>query len=153
MRPGEFGIDVPAGWTGSDANGIVELEPVSRASSCHISTYSRATPQAPTTADAEAMIRRFPAAQGVTGLDIEVQDLRDYVDASASFAAGVGQAAWLWEVRLRLSEGLVVTWSFNHRGGGDREVAEALSIWASLQLADPPSRGWSRALGFRRRSR
>jgi hypothetical protein len=150
--PGFFRIDVPDDWAIVDAGGTVEIEPPTRASACHISTYSRTTPKPPTAADAEAMIRRFPAAQGLSDLVVGVQDLADHIDASASFTQKTGDYPRHWEVRARLSKDLLIVWSYTYSRPDDGEVAQALSIWASLRPDSDSSGRWRRALGLRRRT-
>ena len=67
-RPGAFTIDIPDDWSVTEEDGTVEIEPPTRTSACHVSTYRRLKSGPPTPAEAEELTRRFPAAQGLHDL-------------------------------------------------------------------------------------
>jgi hypothetical protein len=131
---GYFTIEVPDSWTIEVVDGgLLQIEPPTRASACHVSTARRNRPVLPTGIETEQVARRFPPLLRTPDARVLVASFPGYFTASASFIEDIdGKRSW-WEVRIVLTQYHGIVWSWNHQGDGAAERADALSIWASLK--------------------
>lgn len=134
FRAGAFSVEIPAGWTATEDDKVVELEPASRRAAAHFSVFERREPRPPADGEAVGFVQRLAPTCGFDASGAREYRTSDGLAAHATLEAPVDDATPL-VLGARVSSARAVIYTYNGDPADHELRDQALAIFASVRVA------------------